>query len=339
MRIGIIGSGFGLYGLFPAFNSVDGCKVVSVCGKKTDRLLSYCASVGPVSIYTDWQEMLKKEELDAVAIAVVPSAQFVIAKQALAQGLHVFAEKPLASSYEEASELCDLAFKYKRITAVDFIFPEIDEWQMVKQILEQKMYGNLKSISVAWDFLSYDIKNKIVSWKTNVKEGGGALSFYFSHVLYYLEYFGGKIKTIGGSLHYFPQESLGGGDVGVDVDMIFGNGVIGKAHLSCNSHDNHQHVVTFECDNGSLTLKSMKGVTENFTVTVSSHGKDQIIPIRKLGKRNIEEDERVRVVSKIAARFVKACNENTKMTPSFDDGLRVEELIDIVRSNASVYVA
>ena len=36
-----------------------------------------------------------------------------------------------------------------------------------------------------WNFFSYDLKHKIDSWKTNVNEGGGALSFYFSHVLYH----------------------------------------------------------------------------------------------------------------------------------------------------------
>ena len=54
--MGIIGSGFGLYGLLPAFNSIKKCQVVSMCGKKTDRLVNYCKGIGLNNIYTDWKD-------------------------------------------------------------------------------------------------------------------------------------------------------------------------------------------------------------------------------------------------------------------------------------------
>ena len=76
MKIGIIGSGFGLYGLLPAFHSIPDCHVVAICGKKTERLSNYCKSIGLDAIYTDWKKMLADEKLDAVAIAVIPSVQY-----------------------------------------------------------------------------------------------------------------------------------------------------------------------------------------------------------------------------------------------------------------------
>ena len=83
LRIGIIGSGFGLYGLLPAFNGLDNCRVVCICGKKTDRLANYCQSIGLKKIYSDWRDMLDNEELDAVAVAVIPAVQYEIAKVAI----------------------------------------------------------------------------------------------------------------------------------------------------------------------------------------------------------------------------------------------------------------
>lgn len=113
IKIGIVGSGFGLYGLLPAFNSTKGCKVVAICGEKTQRLLNYCKSIGLNKIYTDWQVMLDKQKLDAVALAVTPNAQYKIAKVAIEKGLHIFAEKPLAVTHREAKELLRLATKKK----------------------------------------------------------------------------------------------------------------------------------------------------------------------------------------------------------------------------------
>lgn len=332
IKIGIVGSGFGLYGLLPAFNSTKGCKVISICGKKSERLLSYCESIGLQKIYTDWQEMLDKEKLDAVAIAVTPNAQYEIAKVAIGKGLHIFAEKPLSANYKQAKELQNLALKWKIISAVDFIFPEIEEWKKVKQLLETKKYGKLKHISANWDFLSYDIKNKLRSWKTDVSQGGGALSFYFSHSLYYLEYFAGKILKFKGKLSY-SKESLNGGDVGVDLELEFENEISGTAHLSCNARDLNEHQLKFICEKGRIILRNENSFTSNFSIKISKGGKEKIILSEE--KNTNDEDERVRVVKKIAKRFIEAINRKKKFVPSFKEGVRVQDLIEKIRINTA----
>ena len=79
---------------------------------------------------------------------------------------------------------------------IDFIFPEIPEWRAAKKAIEDGLIGKILNINVDWTFLSYDLRNDIKSWKTDVKQGGGALSFYFSHTFHYLEYFIGRIKSL-----------------------------------------------------------------------------------------------------------------------------------------------
>ena len=66
-KVAIVGSGFGMYGLLPAFSRIKGCKVVSICGKNSERMLNYCKKLG-LNRYTDWREMLQKEKPDAVTI-------------------------------------------------------------------------------------------------------------------------------------------------------------------------------------------------------------------------------------------------------------------------------
>lgn len=109
-KVAIVGSGFGMYGLLPAFSRVKGCRVVSICGKSSERMLNYCKKLG-LNRYTDWREMLQKETPDAVAIAVVPKHQYEIAKYALENGIAVFAEKPLTTSLDTSLELNKLAKK------------------------------------------------------------------------------------------------------------------------------------------------------------------------------------------------------------------------------------
>ncbi len=331
MKVGIIGSGFGLYGLLPAFNSIPDVKVVAICGKKSERLLTYCKSIQLTKVYTNWEEMLEKEQLDAVAIAVVPSAQYKIVKVAIKKGIHIFAEKPLTSKYEEAKELLLLATKKKLTTTVDFIFPEIEEWQKAKELLDKKVYGELKHISVNWDFLSYDIKNKVSSWKTDLKEGGGVLSFYGSHSLYYIEYFVGTVSKLATTFTY-SKESKNGAETGVDMVVTFKNKATGQVHISCNTIGLQQHKLVFFCEKGTLVLESESGVTENFTLTIHTENKKKVIAVKKL-KTKKNEDERVRTVEKLVTRFVEGVKKRVQVTPSFKEGVRVQELIEKIRNN------
>lgn len=330
LRIGIIGSGFGLYGLLPAFNSIKGCRVVSICGSPSKRLTDYCRGIGLKKIYSDWRLMLENEKLDALAIAVPPGVQYEIAKAAIKMGLHVFAEKPLAANLKQADELFKSAGKQKIITALDFIFPEITEWQKVKAMLNAEILGKLKHISVNWDFESYDIKNRIASWKTDSSKGGGALAFYFSHSLHYLEHFAGRIIKLKSSLSYSP-ESLGRGEVGADVLLKFKKGVSAYAHISANSKGLNRHELNFICERGAIILENIRDVTKSFTVKVFSKAKISNIKVQHKKGPAKGEDERVKEVRKIAARFVRACRLNKAMSPSFAEGLRVQKLIEQIK--------
>jgi len=332
VKIGIIGSGFGLYGLLPAFNSTTGCKVVSICGEKTERLINYCQSISLKKIYTNWRTMLDEEKLDAIAIAVIPSAQYQIAKVAIGKNLHIFAEKPLAVTYAQAKELLNLATKKKIVHAVDFIFPEIEEWQKAKQIIDKKTLGKLKEVYLNWDFLSYDIKNKIPSWKTDVAQGGGALSFYFSHSLYYLEHYVGKVLNFRSVLSY-SKESLNGREVGVDLILKFKNGVNGYAHLCCNVHGFARHQLIFVCKRGTIVLENVNGSNANFIIKIYTDKKTKQLSIPKENYIQKNEDERVRIVKKIAKRFINSVAHNKKFAPSFKEGVRVQELIEKIRAN------
>ncbi len=330
LRLGIVGSGFGLYGLLPAFHSLRNCQVVSICGHKNSRLLEFCKGINLNNIYEDWQDMLAQEQLDAIALAVPPLIQYQIACIAIKKGLHIFAEKPLTVTLLQARELYKLAVKNKITSAVDFIFPEIDEWRKIKEFLDSKKYGKLNYIAVNWDFLSYDIKHKKSSWKTDVGKGGGALSFFFSHVLYYLEYFAGEISTISSLLSY-SKESINGGEVGIDLLLTFKEGIKGYTHGRCDTQGLWRHQIYFYCEKATISLRNENSVVNNFKIEIFTEEKGKQLLTKKKPELITDEDERVKEVRKIATRFVDACLEKKQMTPSIEHGLRVQELIEKIR--------
>ncbi len=334
ISIGIIGSGFGLYGLLPAFHSLPNCRVVAFCGKQSPRLLNIIKGLsleGTIKLYQNWQEMLTCEQLDAVAIAVPPAAQYQIAKEALEKNIHIFAEKPLTAQLTQAHDLVDLAARKKVTHGIDFLFPEIDVWQTAKKMLDEKIFGEIRHIAVNWDFRSYDVRQKISSWKTDPSLGGGALSFYFSHVLHYLEHFVGPTKSLKSCFSYSP-DSLNGGEVGVDLDLEFIGGATGTAHISCDS-DQMRHQLIFTCQSGQIALENQQGITENFILkTIDNQGRETIIASRdSTPGKGPDNDERVLIVNRLAKKFIDACLQGQQMIPSFVEGVRVQELIEQAR--------
>ena len=74
------------------------------------RLKEMTDKVKPTMATTDYKELLKIAEIDAVMISATPeTTHFPMAKDALLAGKHVFLEKPIAIALEEAEELIALA--------------------------------------------------------------------------------------------------------------------------------------------------------------------------------------------------------------------------------------
>ena len=77
---------------------------------KAERLDELKRKLNPASATADYKALLASRELDAVYISATPeSTHFPIARDAFAAGKHVFLEKPIAMSLNEADELIALA--------------------------------------------------------------------------------------------------------------------------------------------------------------------------------------------------------------------------------------
>ena len=64
---------------------------------------------GAEPVFTDWREMLRSVEADAVAITTPPKPRYDIARECLEAGLHVLLEKPPAATLSEIEDLACIA--------------------------------------------------------------------------------------------------------------------------------------------------------------------------------------------------------------------------------------
>jgi predicted dehydrogenase len=81
---------------------------------RPERLAEVAAATRAASAVSDYRELLRRDDIDAVYVSATPeTTHFPIARDVLAAGKHVFLEKPIALELEEADELIALARERK----------------------------------------------------------------------------------------------------------------------------------------------------------------------------------------------------------------------------------
>ncbi len=105
IRMGVIGLGQRSYNVLAGCIEYDEYELVAVCDLRKElieRAKRFAKEKG-VSVrgYEDFEEMIDKEELDAVAVVVDPDKQIPIACKAMEKGVHVMVEVPLAYTLKD----------------------------------------------------------------------------------------------------------------------------------------------------------------------------------------------------------------------------------------------
>ena len=109
-KIAIIGAGWwGVEVYVPALLENENVDFVAVNRRNQVALDEILEQFDIPRGYTDYQDMLEKEDLDAVVITSPHTVHFEHAKAALEAGCHVLIDKPMTTSAEDARELVRLA--------------------------------------------------------------------------------------------------------------------------------------------------------------------------------------------------------------------------------------
>ena len=93
----------------PTLQNHPQTELVAIADIRPERLGIAAKHFGIARAYTDFREMLAREQLDGVTVAVWHAAHYEVAKACLEQGLHMVLEKPMVLTAKHAKELVDLS--------------------------------------------------------------------------------------------------------------------------------------------------------------------------------------------------------------------------------------
>jgi predicted dehydrogenase len=331
IRLGIVGSNYGRTVQLPAFRADPRCQVVALAGSDAGRTAELARAAGVAKGYGDWRALVEDKDVQAVAIATLPSLQAQIAICALELGKPVFAEKPMASDLSGARAMLRQATLKGLPTAIDFNFHQIMCWQRAKAMLDAGAIGALRHVTVHWHVESRALQLRMRNWKTVGDDGGGVMGNFISHCFHYLEWFCGPIAGLCALISGLPDD--GKLETTVAMAIRFETGPLCSLSMSCASYLGTGHRIEFFGQDGTLILHNpgadyMRGF-ELFHAHRPAAALERV-PVNDPIDAQFP-DGRIAPVSRLGKMFFDAIERGGTVHPGFAEGYRVQCLIDAAR--------
>jgi predicted dehydrogenase len=134
-------------GHLPTILNHDRFRLAAVCDVDAGRAQLLASRAGGVPVYTDWRELLAREqELDGVVLALPPEVSPDVAIEALRRNLAVLDEKPLAATVAAGRRLQQAVEECNGIYQIGFVLRYGDWVERIRELTPQ--LGSPLQISV-----------------------------------------------------------------------------------------------------------------------------------------------------------------------------------------------
>lgn len=180
LKVLVHGTGFAGQGHAEAFRDA-GAEITGIVGRTESVVNSVAKDMNIPYAGLDWKQALIDCQPDIVSIATPGGAHFDPIKRAIAQGCHIFCDKPLTADGDTAAELQRLATAKNVKTAFAASFRYMPEIQHAKRLVEAGAIGEPLEVECISHFnLERDIP---FGWSHRREDGGGRLNNNFTHKL------------------------------------------------------------------------------------------------------------------------------------------------------------
>ena len=143
VRVALIGCGYWGPNLARNFSQANHCELIAVADMSEAALARMKRALPFVETTTDATSLFARADVDAIAIATPARTHAALALQALRSGKHVFVEKPLAMTVEEANAITAAARLAKRVLMVGHVFEFHPALHVIKKLLDNQELGDL----------------------------------------------------------------------------------------------------------------------------------------------------------------------------------------------------
>ena len=339
----------------------------TICGRNATAVQAARAQLGWQHVATDWREIVESPLIDIVDIVTPTYSHAEIAIAAVQNGKHVICEKPLAMDVKQAQAMFTAAQKSKVIHMVCHNYRRIPAIALAKKMISEGALGKI------FHYRARYAQDRLVDpefpldWRLQKEtSGSGVHSDINSHIIDLGRYLVGEFKEVSGLTHTFIPErpivdSSKGHVLGTksprkmgkvtvpDAAMFFGrmeNGTLANLEATRYAFGRKNHIeIEINGSKGSLFFDF-----EDMNRLKYFSGDD---PRDRQGFRDILVTERDGIqpyVSNwwppghligyehtfvhVVSDFVNACVDGKLTHPSFEDGLKNQQVLHAVEQSS-----
>jgi predicted dehydrogenase len=349
VRVGVIGtSSWADLMHLPSLTSHPAARVVALCGRDRERAAALAARHGVPAVYDDYRAMLDREPLDAVVVALPDDLHRDASLRALDRGLHELCEKPLALSLAAARAMRDAAVRAGVVHMVFFTYRWVPAYRFIHDLVRAGRVG--RPLGFALTFVNGYGLRPGYRWRDDARRSLGIVGDLGSHMVDLARWtLGDEARRARATLATFgahdPPPARAVGDAGAPFAAAPDSAVValemaGGAHgtLACSA-------VARLGDQGSSKRLTVRGDRGTIEASITLAGADVLLagddgrPAERLAVPAAYGGDgdaypRFREQPIGGRLFIDAILGRARPEPTFDDGVRVQAVIEAALASA-----
>ena len=343
LRVGLVGtSGYTELMHIPSIKSHPGAALAAICGRNPARAADVADKHAIPQVFTDYREMLSHGGLQAVVVAASDDMHHPITMAALEAGLHVLCEKPLALTAHQAHEMYAKAEAVGVKHMVCFSNRWTPYFRYVRQLIDEGYLGQCLHCHMRFEggYSRGDQSN----WRFDLERSRGILGDLGSHMVDLGRWLVGEIAAVRAHMANYGA-SIGATGVhpqpandSAALIVEFANGAQGTIHVSAAAHVGKRGLEWQIVLHGAAGTLEIDVTFLGAEIRGARHDEEalRVLPIPDelwsgldQGAPFLSQYWDIFTRQPAGARaFIDAIIDNRRVSPSFFDGLKTQEVID-----------
>ena len=314
-----------------AFLKDSRCTVKALCSRTVSKCTGMISSLMPerkdeITVTQDWHEILGRDDIDIVSIALPPEMHREVTEAMLRSGKHVLLEKPMALALDEEDSMLRAAAESGRKLGITFQNRYYSTIWKAKKMLDEGCFGKILSVDVVshW-FRGVNYHN--LYWRGRWEsEGGGCLTSQGVHQVDMLLWFMGSLpETITAIMDNRKHTNSETEDMGMAI-MRFPGGALGSLTVSLCDMDEIQSF-RFQCEKAAFTIPQWSvHVSRPQPNGYPERGEDEERKLQAIFDSLPEHEKEGHDAA--VSRFIDAVENGTDADITGTDGRNATEFID-----------
>ncbi len=185
----------------------------AVCARNKEKAQAFATNWGYESVETDWRELLKRDDIDAIDVCTPNNLHKEISLAAAAAGKMILCEKPLAMNQVEGEEMCQAVEKAGVQNMVWYNYRRVPAVSLAKQLIDEGRLGKIfhyrANFLQDWTINADVPQGGTATWRLDAEAAGsGVTGDLLAHCIDTALWLNGGIKDVSAMTETFVKERM-----------------------------------------------------------------------------------------------------------------------------------